>query len=323
MRLQAFFLFFIFFTISLTIQGQDRIDGTFAFQTDPAKKYSIYIPSSYDESIPNSMMVGLHPFNVSRWDAESWCDTLIQFAETNNLLLVCPDGGADGKIDDSIDTAFTTTIIDSMHQWYNIDFSQIYLMGFSWGGKTCYSYGLRNIDVFAGIMPIGAAISGASELNGIVENATGKPFYLVHGANDSPQSRFYPAIESLEENDACVESQLLTGVGHTIDFPNRNTILTEAFMWLEEIICTPSQNDNSNIANSIQFFPNPSLLNNPITIKGIQEPTTIRIIDLSGTTIYTTVLSEGGTINPKPIRGVYFIEITGSTRKYIQRILII
>jgi hypothetical protein len=67
------------------------------------------------------MMLGLHPFNTSRWNGESWCDKLIGFAEMNGLLLVCPDGGADGKIDDAIDTAFTTAIIDSMEIWYSIN----------------------------------------------------------------------------------------------------------------------------------------------------------------------------------------------------------
>ena len=117
------YLIFCFFTI--TAFAQERIDGTLAFQTDPAKKYSIYIPSSYDANTPNQLMLGLHPLNTSRWDAESWCDTLIQFAEMNDLLLICPDGGSDGAIDDPIDTAFTTVILDSMLQWYAVDESQV------------------------------------------------------------------------------------------------------------------------------------------------------------------------------------------------------
>jgi len=121
---------------SVQLIAQQRIDGNFAFQTDPAKKYSLYIPTSYNANVPNKMMLGLHPFNTARWNGISWCDTLINFAEMNSLILVCPDGGLDGKIDDAIDTAFTSALLDSARIWYNIDTEKTYVMGFSWGGKN-------------------------------------------------------------------------------------------------------------------------------------------------------------------------------------------
>jgi poly(3-hydroxybutyrate) depolymerase len=92
-------------TVTCFCSAQQRIDGSFAFQTDPSKNYSLYIPSGYDSSTPHRLMIGFHPFNTNRWDAEAWCDTLTAFAEFNNLILACPDGGADGSIDDPIDTA--------------------------------------------------------------------------------------------------------------------------------------------------------------------------------------------------------------------------
>ena len=137
--------------IGTLLFAQTRIDETVPFQSDPAKQYSIYVPSSYDANTPNKLMVGFHPFNTNRWNSISWCDTLIAFAETNNLLMICPDGGVDGKVDDPIDTAFTTVMIDSMLTWYNVDESKIYAMGFSWGGRTTYSYGLNHIEKFAGL----------------------------------------------------------------------------------------------------------------------------------------------------------------------------
>ena len=130
------------------LHGQTKIDDTFDFQSDPAKKYSLYIPSSYVVGSPHKVMVGFHPFNTSRWDAVSWRDTLEVFSETNNLILVCPDGGLDGKVDDLIDVEFTTALLDSVKKWYSIDEGRIYSMGFSWGGRTTYTYGLDNTDVF-------------------------------------------------------------------------------------------------------------------------------------------------------------------------------
>lgn len=221
----------------LTGFAQQRIDGTFAFQTDPAKKYSIYIPTGYNVNTPHRLMVALHPFNTNRWDAQSWCDTLINFAAMNNLILACPDGGADGQVDDPIDTAFTTALIDSMHAWYNIDAQKIYCMGFSWGGMITYSYGLNHINRFGGFLPIGSAMNGTGTVNSVLSLASGKPWYIVHGSSDSPSSRFFPIRDSIVANGGIANWNYMTGVGHTIDFPNRNQILSVGFQWIDSVNC--------------------------------------------------------------------------------------
>lgn len=219
--------------LSATVFGQKRIDSTLAFQGDPAKKFSIYLPSGLKTNADQALVVGLHPFNTNRWDAKSWCDTLVKFAEENQLILICPDGGNDGKVDDTIDTAFTTAILDSVMNWYTINHKRVYLMGFSWGGKTTYTYGLRNTARFGGFMPIGAAINGVGEISSIAANAKNQPFYVIHGSNDAKAFRFDPLVNSLNTHKAILKTKVLPGVGHTIDFANRNTILTEGYKWLD------------------------------------------------------------------------------------------
>ena len=225
-------LSFLFATLSLF--AQESIDGNFAFSNDPAKKYSIYVPSNYDATNPNTLMLGFHPFNTNRWDAQAWRDTLIVFAETNDLLLVCPDGGADGRIDDPIDIAFTTALLDSMAIWYNVDQDEKYIIGFSWGARATYTYGLDNAEEFQGFIPVGAAINGIQEVGSGLQNAENKKFYIVHGSNDSPAVRFTPVRDALINSDACVETNFLAGIGHTIDFPNRNNILSDAYAWVSD-----------------------------------------------------------------------------------------
>lgn len=232
----------LFFAAVLTLfaclpaPAQTRIDDSFSFQTNPAKGYSIYVPSSYDPNTPSPMMLGMHPFNTNRWNSVSWCDTLIVFAESNNLLLVCPDGGVNGSIVDPIDTAFTTALLDSMHNWYNVDQDRTYIMGFSFGGRATYTYGLSNPDVFSGFLPIGAAITQTNEVNLPLQiNAQCKPVYIVHGGNDNPGNRYFPILGALTNIGAITNSILMPGVGHTIDFPNRNQILTDAYLWIDSV----------------------------------------------------------------------------------------
>lgn len=315
-----FLCFFLFFSATI-LNAQTRIDGSFEFQTDPAKKYSIYIPSGYDENVPHRLMIGFHPFNTNRWDAESWCDTLIVFAETNNLILACPDGGVDGKVDDPIDTAFTSVLIDSLYHWYNINADKVYAMGFSWGGKTTYTYGLNHIEEFRGFIPIGAAVNGTSEVNSVIQNAEGKPFYLIHGSNDSPGTRFTPVKTALEDNNALVNSLLMSGVGHTIDFPNRNQILTTAFIWVDSVNCAQiTEIDEKNVETfALKLFPNPILKNQNLTLfsnEKINSPLVLKINGVDGKMVFEgklAIIEKGNNELPLQVKnlgkGVYFLQL--------------
>jgi predicted esterase len=218
--------------------AQNSIDGDFIWESDPEKGYSLYIPSDYVDGTAHRAMLALHPWNTSRWDAFSWRDTLIDFAEANSLILICPDGGPDGQIDDPIDTSFTTALLDSVESWYDIDTAKVYVMGFSWGGRTTYTYGLLRPQRLKGFIPIGAAIEGTSTVTPDLQNAAnGRPVYIVHGSLDDPNTRFYPVRDALDAAGAILKDTLMSGVGHTIDFPNRNAILGRAFQWVDSVNC--------------------------------------------------------------------------------------
>ena len=296
------------------IYAQQRIDNTIPFQSDPAKQYSIYVPSSYDPNVPNMLMLGLHPLNTNRWNSVSWCDTLIAFAEMNNLLLICPDGGADGAIDDPIDTAFTSLILDSMMIWYNVNPNKVFAMGFSWGGRTTYTYGLNHVEKFAGFIPIGAAVNGTNEVNGIINNAADKPYYIVHGGSDAPNTRFTPIKNALENAGACVNSLLMPGIGHTIDFPNRNAILTTAFEWVDSVSCGVSNIKSIKAQSDITVFPNPVQTGKSFQIEGINTENiqSVTITDDLGRIVWmsdTYTNSEYPTKDLLP--GQYFVQVQG------------
>lgn len=280
---------FTFLLLLSSSYAQQRIDGNFSFQTDPSKKYSLYIPSTYNVNAPNKLMLGLHPLNTNRWNAKSWCDTLVQFAEQNKLILVCPDGGIDGRIDDAIDTAFTSALLDSVEVWYKIDTSKVYAMGFSWGGRTTYTYGLNHHRRIKGFIPIGAAINGAGSLSSIIQNAKGKPWYVLHGANDSPAIRYTPLINALQQNGAILNQKLMPGVGHTIDFPNRNNILTEAYKWVDSVNCANIKNSTGlyQLPNrrQINVFPNPIKSSEQLVIdfgESVGSNLEIEVLDVLG-----------------------------------------
>ncbi len=173
-------------------------------------------------------------WNTSRWDAEAWRDTLSVFAENNGLILVCPDGGSDGRVDDNLDYDFTEDLLDSVRTWYSIDEDYQYIMGFSIGGKATYEFCFSHSTEFGGYIPIGAATSEA-ELSPGISSSLDEAYYLVHGSSDAASTRYNPILNRLQTEGAITNSEFMSGVGHTIDFPNRNQILTEAYVWIDSV----------------------------------------------------------------------------------------
>ncbi len=308
---QYVILFALIFSFGLT-NGQEQINESMPFQNDPDKDYSIFIPSNYTEGEPIPAFLALHPLNTNRWNGQTWCEELADFAETNGVFLICPDGGVDGKIDDPIDTAFTSFLLDSAFIWYDIDETKLYATGFSWGGKTTYTYGLNHIERFAGLLPIGAAIS-IGEVNGIAENVENIPVYIVHGSLDSPNTRFFPLEEAMEENNACVESNLLQGVGHTIDFENQVEILTDAYNFLQDNACTTTSIEEENIERT-------DIL--PFTMIAQNQTLNLNLSNGNGWEIYTIegALIKSGDINQMVIdmtRGMFIIRSGKQSQVFI------
>lgn len=191
------------------------------------------------------MVVAFHPYDTARWNSTSWRDTLLKVAEANDFILLCPDGDSLGIITDSADYAFTTRLIDSVKSWHNIDDDRVYSMGFDMGGKAVYEYGLSNASTFGGFIPVGPSISGMAFVSNVIHNAGKRPFYLVHGSADLPSASFYPAVTALLNNCAILDTLLMPGVGHTIDFPNRDLILGHAYRWVDSVNTNPEKSNFS------------------------------------------------------------------------------
>lgn len=270
--------------VSMALHGQEKIASQ-AVVNGEMRRFVLYIPSSYDSTVPNPAMLALHPLNPQRWDAESWADTLTAFAEDCGLLLLVPDGGADGDIgNEETDTMLATGLLDLLEDRYSVDSRRIYVMGFSMGGRATYRYGLANAWRFGGYIPIGAAVSGAADVADVILNAEDKPFYLVHGELDAPGTRFTPLVNALLENGAVVETRLMQGVNHTIDFPDRNAILGRAFKWVDSVNLAGRISSVIASAPVDLIAPNPVRRGEPVrlAIEGIEGIESVTVVDVLG-----------------------------------------
>ncbi|MCC6815178.1 MAG: hypothetical protein IT267_02060 [Saprospiraceae bacterium] len=291
--------------------AQQKVDGSFDFQNERSKKYSLYVPKDF--SATGNAILALHPLNTSRWNARSWRDTLTKFAEENNALLICPDGGVDGRVDDIIDTAFTTVLLDSVSFWYPFNKSTLVALGFSWGGRTVYTYGLTHIDFFKGLIAVGAAIEGV-DLNSISESAKGKNIFILHGSLDALESRYYPAVNAFKNKGSCLEDSILNGVNHTIDFPNRNAVLSRAYQFTLYNQCKLSAIELSTDkpTYSLVRLGNDIILNSAESIE-------FNVFDLSGKDLGYILLKPG--INTVALNSGFFI-FQSRKFNFVERILI-
>ncbi len=328
-----------FLFCSFTSIGQQKIDNSFGFpnSTSLPKSYSLYIPSSYDAANPNGLLIGFHPFNTANWNSKTWRDTLINLAESRDLIVACPDGGPDGRVDDQLDYDFTTALLDSMNNWYNIDADRIFAIGFSVGGKATYEYGLENASVFRGFIPVGAAITGTSSFQDNLASAQCKAFYLVHGENDSPGTRYTPAKDSLISNKAEVDFIFMAGIGHTWNFPSRELILRTAFDFIDTVVCKnpippPTSVAEIDLSDKVRLFP--TLLNQGESLNlNAQLPSgsvlNVTMFDANGKKQYATAISIDNARSTHTLhlggldKGIYIVQLsTSNTLPVAQRIIV-
>lgn len=304
-RYSVLIVLFFFLSNIAQLHSQQRIDGSFAFK-NVAKKYSLYIPSNYTSG--SAAVLGFHPLNTARWNSISWRDTLIAFAEQNSVLLICPDGGSDGRVDDAIDTAFTTTLLDSVAAWYPYQKSTLIAMGFSWGGRTTYTYGLSHPQLVKGLIPIGAAIEGTKEILGLESNAVNKNIFIVHGSRDDLPNRFTPAFQLLNSIHCCLFDTILSGIDHTIDFPNRNAILSHAYQLVKNNVCLASDVKEINAMKNASLFPS-HYSQGKLRIKNIRHiEFSAHLLSLEGKSVANFKILPGENSISLPLQlGLYYI----------------
>ncbi|MEM6343256.1 MAG: hypothetical protein AAF927_05230 [Bacteroidota bacterium] len=285
----------------------NSLDGQIRAYDGTARDYSLYFPSSYNGKKSMPLMVSFHPYGKYRWNAKSWRDTLQNFAEANQVILLCPDGGLDGRTDQADDLSLALQLVQSTRRKYNIDAKQIYAMGHSWGAKAALKFGLSHPEMLNGLLLVGMSSEmAASEFAPFYARSRNMRIYILHGQYDSPTTRFQPLHDQLMRGGACLEFEIMKGVGHTIHFAGRDNRLSKALKWIQQSPCyqiPQSEHNKHQFQNTqISIYPNPSTEGASIWIGGlkVEEVAQIRILNRSG--ILTRIIKN---FHPEqPIRGL-------------------
>lgn len=132
------------------------------------REYVLYIPDSYDASVPTPLVLNFHGFGGSA-DGHMLNADMRPLAESDTFILVYPQGscldgsshwnpcppGGDNK-SDADDFGFVEAMIQHIALDYNVDMERIYAAGYSNGSMMAYGLANFKSDLIAAV----ASVSG-------------------------------------------------------------------------------------------------------------------------------------------------------------------
>ena len=192
-----------------------------AFQ-DEARRHQpkVYVPpTAATESRP--LLIALHGTGM---DGESMYDALLETAELEGMILVCPDalrpageGFSWTYRDES--SWFVNHLIERAISEHNADPERVILVGFSQGANIALIMGQTQPERFAGVIPI----CGHYEAQIAESEQTPAPFYLMTGAQDPWKRTYTDARRDFEDAGAAVQVRLLPSKGHALPMGKAGT----------------------------------------------------------------------------------------------------
>jgi predicted esterase len=149
------------------------------YKTDGAT-YSVLLPPEHRHSRPYPVLIVLHQAGEKPGDMiQRWADA----AAENGYILLAPEwqvGQNDRYTYSEAEHLSVVNALRDLRRRFNTDEDRVFLFGLGEGGAMAFDVGLGHPDLFAGVLPMGAAPLFHSEL--CWRNAQYLPFYVVYGS---------------------------------------------------------------------------------------------------------------------------------------------
>lgn len=180
----------------------------------------IYTPEDYDTTKQYPLFIGLHGYGGS---PTHFARSTARMLAEQGYICAIPYGNVVHGL-----TSFSWAkmieceevilkFIKEIESQYSIDTSRIILLGYSQGGSRAFSIGLRNPDVFKGIIAV-AGTFDEEELKGHLEKLIGRDLsvFIMIGQKDRKKriESNRRAKELLEKYGIRVHLDVYPGVGH-------------------------------------------------------------------------------------------------------------
>lgn len=268
-------------------------------QDGNVRQVSFYEPESLSDNEPMGMILALHGFGM---DGDWMAEELIETAEQESLLVFSLDGNGDRHDDDygGNEIYFIESVLDSAMAQYQIDTCNVFLMGFSYGGRETMYYGLTFPDRFTGLIGFSPAIQSEADVQNNLpipwpnpfdyNNASEIPICIYYGADDAGWiSDIQSFVSKLEESEGIVSAHAIPGVGHTFLYEDFNEDMHDCIEFIRS-------NSPSNCNLSMGIESNKNMHGFKITSEVIHHDTydkfDARVYDINGNLIYNDLGCE-------------------------------
>jgi polyhydroxybutyrate depolymerase len=180
---------------AVTFYARNRENGSIV-SSGETRKYEVYVPRSYDRSLPTPLVISMH--GAGGWPVQQMSLTgWNRLAESQRFIVVYP-AGTEGNgpriwhVEQepglARDVRFISDLIDKLEATYNIDRQRIYANGFSNGGGMSFVLSCTLSDRIAAVGMVGAAqtlpwswCKDRRAVPMIVFHGTEDPFVLYKG----------------------------------------------------------------------------------------------------------------------------------------------
>lgn len=348
-----FFVFNLFLITNILAQETGIFETSFSWTNETignqTRQMYLSVPNDYNSSDSYTLIIaftglGDHPYNYV---------TNINYMVTDdyyggNVIIASPYDGPNDSEDLGSTSYFYTpgeddgivpAVINAVSQNYNINHEQVYIQGFSMGGKSALMHGLRHHDLLAGMFLFTPAFVDSYDIKNIpgtpnndygvsydYENASQIPACYIVGAQDYySQNPDTPYVALVEIGFNWYENQggnglffKIPGMLHTLP---AQTYVRQCWDFFQENN-TSKQKIQANNENLI-IYPNPSSGIFNIEINNISK---IEIINIAGKTAFVydnTNKSKKTSIDLSHLSsGVYFANISTKNNIITKKIIL-
>lgn len=146
------------------------------------RSYILDIPSNYDRNHPYRLIFGLHWYNGSAAEVAggNWGFYGQKAASNGSAILVAPQGLDAGWANtNGRDLTFIDDLVKLIESDLCVDTSQVFSMGFSYGGAMTYALACARPTVFRGVV-----VFSGGNLSGCNGGTQPVAYFGVHGIRD-------------------------------------------------------------------------------------------------------------------------------------------
>ncbi len=291
------------------------------------REFAVWVPEDYDPEHVYPIIIGLHGFGMT---SSFFRDLMIDAARQKNAILVCPDGKGNQHDDEynGNEISIVSASIYFISEQYNVSYTDIYLAGFSYGGREALYWGLTNAGQIKGIVALSPAIQSMGDANNEFAYPWPNPFDFT-GARDLPicvlygeEDEYYiDFIEEMNDNLRAENGRFFSKIEAT----NHDVVTIPSFTenMLECIRFIDGLTDVEELDVQVHMYPNPTHEKLTITTDNSLEAS-IKVIDVAGRTrLKTSMQGSTSTIDVTTLQnGVYTVMIENEVGRTSQKITI-